>query len=719
VKARIRSSITLKMALLVLGGTSIVFALLLTYSYYYSREIILGEAEKNARNLSLSVARRIEQEFRAVAKVPENFAGYLQTHHCDERTLLKLIRWVVTGNREVFGSAVAFAPSAFGEGVKSFAPYFFKGEDGINYEQLSTTAGYYMADWYHIPKVLKAPVWTEPYFDEGGAEIVMTTYSYPLFGLSEDGGPPKFRAIITADISLEWLTDLVGSIRVGRTGFCFIVSDTGRIVTYPRPELIMRESMFSLAEELHDPKLRKIGRAMIREHSGFFDLGSSLTGNDSFLAYARIPSPGWSLGAIFPKKELFAEVEALYERTLLLALVVLPLLLGVSLLVAGSIARPLRRMAAATSRVAEGDLGVDLSDIRSTDEVGQLARGFMRMTEGLKDRDRIRDTFGRYVTQEVVKRLLESKDGLKLGGENREISLIMSDLRGFTALTAHMRPEQVIKFLNRYLGKMVEILMDHRGIIDEIIGDGILAFFGAPEPLDDHPAVAVACAVKMQAAMDEINELNEADGLPHLEMGVAVNTGEVVVGNIGSERRTKYGAVGAQVNFTGRVESFTVGGQVLISQSTYEGLADILDVRDVLKVEMKGVPGTVSLYDVRGIVGPYEARLPERDHTPVPLGQRINIQIYRLDEKVLNGEGTTGWMTHVSLSSAVIISSDALGQWQDIRILLVEEQMDETPSEVYGKVVSIEKTGSEYEAVVRFTSVSPEAYKVFRAARQI
>jgi sigma-B regulation protein RsbU (phosphoserine phosphatase) len=387
----------------------------------------------------------------------------------------------------------------------------------------------------------------------------------------------------------EWLTNLVCS-AVAQTGYCFIISDTGHFVTHPDPDLIMTESMFSLAEERHDPALRSIGIAMGREESGFVEIGPALSGEDAFLAYARIPSPGWSLGTVFPKKELLADMNSLHQTTVLVAAGGLILLLVVSGLVARSIARPLRRMAAATEKVAHGDLDIDLTSIRTSDEVGRLAQSFMRMTEGLRERDRIRDTFGRYLTREVVNRLLESKDGLRLGGENREITMIMSDLRGFTALTSSMPPQQVLAFLNRYLGKMVEILIDYQGTIDEIIGDGILAFFGAPEPLDDHPARAVACALKMQAAMDEINSLNEADGLPRLDMGVAVNTGSVVVGNIGSEKRAKYGAVGAQVNFTGRMESFTVGGQVLISTSTYEKLSQYLDIRNVLQVEMKGVP---------------------------------------------------------------------------------------------------------------------------------
>ena len=248
------------------------------------------------------------------------------------------------------------------------------------------------------------------------------------------------------------------------------------------------------------------------------------------------------------------------------------------------ITRPLRVLARKTADIAHGDFTATVPETGAR-EIAHLARSFNRMGRELTDymakRDFIRDTFGRYVTQEVVKRLLEDKEALELGGETREVSIVMSDLRGFTAITADMHPEQVVTFLNRYLGKMIEILTDNQAVIDEIVGDGILAFFGAPTPMADHPARAVACALQMQAAMDEINALNEADGLPYLEMGIAVNTGEVVVGNIGSERRTKYSVVGAHVNFTSRIEAFAVGGQVLISPDTYERVRDLVEVGEV------------------------------------------------------------------------------------------------------------------------------------------
>jgi len=216
-----------------------VFAMALAYSYSYSRTIILDEAEKNARNLTLSVARRIEQEFRAVEKLPEHLCAFLEAGPCDKDTMLRLVRRLVEENREVFGSVVAFEPNSFQPGVHWYAPYYFKSKSGITFEQIgSDSYDYFTKDWYHLPKVLKAPVWMDPYFDEGGGGIIMTTYSCPFFERGRDGAPVNARGIVTADVSLEWLSNLVRSIQVGRTGYCFIISNTGTFVTHHNPPLL-------------------------------------------------------------------------------------------------------------------------------------------------------------------------------------------------------------------------------------------------------------------------------------------------------------------------------------------------------------------------------------------------------------------------------------------------------------------------------------------------
>jgi len=398
---------------------------------------------------------------------------------------------------------------------------------------------------------------------------------------------------------------------------------------------------------------------------------------------------------------------------LVLLVASLVVLSAILIVMARKIAKPVQMLSGAAQRLSEGDYEQKLPVV-SDDELGDLTTAFNDMIDGLKQRDHIRDTFGRYLTEEVVNRLLESEDGLKLGGENREISILISDLRGFTPITADMPPEKVIALLNRYLGNMVEIIMDHKGIVDEITGDGILAFFGAPEPMEDHAALAVKCALRMQAAMAGVNSLNEADQLPALEMGIGINTGAVVVGNIGSEKRTKYGAVGAEINMTGRIESFTVGGQILISASTYDRVRELVEVRNVINVEMKGFQGSVTLYEIAGVTGLERLPTPGVKDVPLPIRERIPVKIHSLSDKVVTTLESDAWITHLSESSAVIALRGDLAQLQDIRIDLPGAPTGKIIGEAFGKVISIRPAGEEQEAVVRFTFIRPEVRHLFR-----
>jgi adenylate cyclase len=210
----------------------------------------------------------------------------------------------------------------------------------------------------------------------------------------------------------------------------------------------------------------------------------------------------------------------------------------------------------------------------------------------------IRATFGRYVSDEVVANLLEAPEGLKLGGDLREATILMSDIRQFSTICERLPPNDVMKMLNHYLGVMSEIIMGHQGTIDEFIGDAILAIFGAPVSRDDDAIRAVRCAQDMQLAMHDINRDNRNAGLPEISMGIGVNTGAVIAGNIGSERRSKYGVVGHHVNLTARIESRTAGGEILVSASTLEKLDDSFEVGVRQEVQVKGINETVSIYEL-------------------------------------------------------------------------------------------------------------------------
>ncbi|EED36145.1 adenylate/guanylate cyclase [Luminiphilus syltensis NOR5-1B] len=212
----------------------------------------------------------------------------------------------------------------------------------------------------------------------------------------------------------------------------------------------------------------------------------------------------------------------------------------------------------------------------------------------------IRATFGRYLSDQIVDEILESPEGLELGGDLREVTIMMSDIRGFTTLSEHLPPQKVVQLLNRYLGRMTEIIIEHDGTIDEFLGDAVLAVFGAPRHADDDAERAVKCAIAMQAAMEEVNQQNSADGLPELDMALALNTGTVVAGNIGSERRAKYGFVGHAMNVTSRIEDATGRKEILISESTLEKLPDHYELGDRRSLSVKGIEESVVVYQLLG-----------------------------------------------------------------------------------------------------------------------
>lgn len=226
----------------------------------------------------------------------------------------------------------------------------------------------------------------------------------------------------------------------------------------------------------------------------------------------------------------------------------------------------------------------------------------------------IRSVLGRFLTDQVAEQLLEHPEGLTLGGASRQVSILMSDLRGFTPMSERSTPAQVVDLLNRYLARMTPVIEKHHGTIDEFIGDAILVIFNAPLVCEDHAKQAVACALDMQLAMEEFNAESLALGVPPMEMGIAVNTGEVVVGNIGSATRMKYGVVGSAVNMTARIQSFTLGRQVLISESTLKEVDGLVRVDGHLRVKVKGVDDPVCIYDIGEIRGDYGLSLPLPKH---------------------------------------------------------------------------------------------------------
>ena len=207
----------------------------------------------------------------------------------------------------------------------------------------------------------------------------------------------------------------------------------------------------------------------------------------------------------------------------------------------------------------------------------------------------------RYTSPDIADYALMTAEGQKSGGQTRNVTILMSDLRGFTALSARLSAEELIKDLNHYFEQMVAIIQKYRGTVIEFLGDGIFTVFGAPKDIPDHATLAVKCAVEMQSALREVNEWNEENGYPPLEMGIGINTGNAVVGNIGSEKKMKYGCMGSTVNITGRLESLTIGGQIFITESTKDKVTEELLIVSEGRFLPKGAPKELDYFEIDGI----------------------------------------------------------------------------------------------------------------------
>jgi adenylate cyclase len=266
----------------------------------------------------------------------------------------------------------------------------------------------------------------------------------------------------------------------------------------------------------------------------------------------------------------------------------------------------LRRVNTALKRIELLDY-VHVEAVHTGDELEDLATGFNTMVDGLKERDELRERekkLGKYMTASIMEHVLAGK--VQLGGESLRVTILFTDIRSFTTISEKMDPQRLVGLLNEYFTEMVGIVMEQGGIVDKYIGDAIMVVFGAPVPKPEQDAAnAMRAAVRMRKALQELNHRLEARGMQALRTGIGIHTGEVVAGNIGHDRRMEYTVIGDAVNLASRLETNTkdLGCNVLISEDTYELVKDVVEVRAVREITVKGRRAPVMTYEVLGLKG--------------------------------------------------------------------------------------------------------------------
>lgn len=376
-----------KLAVTILSSVGLLFIGLFSYNYVYSRDLIKELIRKDAMDLAVATAKKIEIILRGVEKITENASLEIADNDSPfavlEMQSKDVVRRMLKTNEEIYGSTIALEPSLYGGdkfSSKFAAPYWYKGEKGLRFRYL--TYDYTVSDWYLIPKELGKPDWSEPYFDVGGGDCLMTTYSVPIYKNIQ--GEKVFAGVITADVSLEWLRKIVSSLKAGKSGYAFIVSRNGTFIAHPDENLVMNESIFSVAAETRDETLRDLGKRMIHGEEGYGSIKDWSTGSDCWLVFRPLAMTGWSVGIILPKSELLEDVTKLNHMVAFIGGVGLLLLLGVVLLIAESITKPIRAFSRSAERIAQGDLDAPVPIVSSRDEIAVLAASFSHMQTSLK-----------------------------------------------------------------------------------------------------------------------------------------------------------------------------------------------------------------------------------------------------------------------------------------------------------------------------------------------
>ena len=349
---------------------------------------------------------------------------------------------------------------------------------------------------------------------------------------------------------------------------------------------------------------------------------------------------------------------------------------------------------------------IDMDDLQIT-----LAQA-REAVERDREADRVRRTITRYLSDKIAHAVL-SDPAATGSSERREVSVLMSDISGFSQLSERLEPERVVELLNVYLGAMTEVVDAHEGAIDEFIGDAVLVIFGAPLEMADHALQATACAVAMQNRMASVNEELESRGLPPLKMTAAVNSGEVVVGTIGSESRAKYGVVGTAVNLTARIQTMAVPDEVLISETTYRaagGEDGPVRLEGTRRVSLKGFAEPIAIHSVAEVAGVEGGAVPHDESALVPLDAPIPFGLAVLDGKEITNDAHAGEIVALSATGAQIRVGTPLDTRADVRVTV---DLDDGPASIYAKVHHVTPSDDGAEAHLRFSSVPPAAAAAF------
>jgi sigma-B regulation protein RsbU (phosphoserine phosphatase) len=385
-KHKIKRGLAFKLSLTILSSVVITLIAILIYNYYVSKKSIYDNAEENAKNLSSSLLNQIKIKLIQSQEIPENVATFIESTTLSDKGINGMLKDVVKRNPEIYGSTISFEPYQFEKNKYWFGPYYYRSVDSVKYSDLGVGYDYFKWPWYTIAKKESKAVWSKPYFDEGGGNILMLTYSVPFY--RNENNKEVFNGIVTVDLSLEFLQKYIHAFKIYETGYIFMLTEDGSYIAHPNKSYILKETIFTVSEKYKDTGYLEIGKKMIAGKTGFDDYFSQSLRKDCKVYYAPLGltgSSGWSVGVVIPEDELYADLNGVTMELFLIGLIGYIIILILIIFFANRITSPLRDLASATTDFGDGDFNAALPDIQSKDEIGVLSNSFKLMQTKLID----------------------------------------------------------------------------------------------------------------------------------------------------------------------------------------------------------------------------------------------------------------------------------------------------------------------------------------------
>lgn len=335
---------------------------------------------------------------------------------------------------------------------------------------------------------------------------------------------------------------------------------------------------------------------LINEESGILTFAAPIIFKETTVGYTVIS---------FSNEFIQDRIKGAMTKAIIITSFAILLVTLVSLPLASGMLRPVFRLLEGTREITLGNLDYRIPS-KSRDEMGDLVRSFNNMASELKKKEVLKGVFNRYVSSHVADEILKEPERITLGGDRRDVTVFFADIRGFTPLSRRLLPEVTVDILNRYFTLTTETIFRFEGTVDKFIGDAVMGVFGSPIRSERHLEMGIKATAAIKKAVGYMNERRHSKGLAPLYLGIGLDTGEAIVGNMGSQMRMEFTAVGEAVNMASRLTDLAKPGEIVISESAYREVADHVEALMVPDVTIKGMEGVASVYTVKDLKGEWK-----------------------------------------------------------------------------------------------------------------